>query len=576
MAPKSGYFTDLPLLRKVMAAFAALIVVSTLSGGITWWRTDAIQESVGWTEHTHRVLARAGEMLTAMVNQETGVRGFLISADDDFLAPYRAGASAFEAAHDSIRQLTADNARQQARLATLKEQVEGWRREIAEREIALAREPASRERALQMEAGGAGKAHMDAIRATIDAVRGEEEALLAVRAAEQNSAAAQSRVAVVGGVLVAVAIAILLGWAMSRAVAAPIRSVAALMERLAKGDRTILVEGMERGDEVGSLARALEVFKANAIETERLSAEQESVRAEREMAKERDARTRAERAARIDDLVRGFEASVASVVDKVALAAGTMQNAARSMSATVVTATEQATAVAAASEQASANVQTVATATEELNSSIREIGRQVESSTRIAGKAVDETGKTGATIEGLVSSAHRIGAVVDLINSIAAQTNLLALNATIEAARAGEAGKGFAVVASEVKALANQTAKATEEIQTKVQEIQNTSGGAQEAIEGIARTIDEMSEIAAAIAAAVEQQGAATRDISRNVQQAAQGTVDVAQNIVGVRHGTAETGMMADEVMRATSGLAEEAEGLRGSVARFLADVRAA
>jgi methyl-accepting chemotaxis protein len=584
------YFTNMPLSRKLVAAFTALIAVSALTGAITWWKTTAIQESVRWTAHTHEVLSRAGEMLTSMVNQETGIRGFLISGDQDFLAPYEGGRAAFDGAYDAIRQLTSDNAKQQARLAKLKEQVSGWQREIAQQEIALAREPSTRDRAVQMEASGAGKAHMDAIRATIDAVRGEEEALLAVRSAEQDAAAGQSRVAVVGGVLVAIAIACILGWVMSRTVAAPIRGVAGLMERLANGDKTIAIEGAARRDEVGSLARALEVFKANAIEAERLAAEQETARAEREAAKERERarederraeqareqNARTERAARVDELVRGFEASVANVVDKVANAARAMQGAAKSMSATAVTATEQATAVAAASEQASANVQTVATATEELAISIREIGRQVESSTRIAGKAVDETDRTGTTIQGLVASAHQIGAVVDLINSIAAQTNLLALNATIEAARAGEAGKGFAVVASEVKALANQTAKATEEIQAKVQEIQGTSGSAQGAIEGIARTIAEMNEIAAAIAAAVEQQGAATRDISSNVQQAAQGTVDVAQNISGVMRGSTETGASADEVMRAASGLVDEAEDLRGSVARFLAAVRAA
>jgi methyl-accepting chemotaxis protein len=335
---------------------------------------------------------------------------------------------------------------------------------------------------------------------------------------------------------------------------------------LAAGDLTAEVEGSGRGDEVGAMARAVQVFKDNGLEMRRLQAEQEELEAKAER----------ERRAAMLALADGFEASVKGVVEAVASAATEMQGAATAMSGTAEEASRQAMAVASASERASANVQTVATATEELSASVQEIGRQVSASTRIAGQAVLETDRTAETMRGLVDAAKRIGDVVGLIQTIAGQTNLLALNATIEAARAGDAGKGFAVVASEVKALANQTARATEEIQAQVQAIQQATGGAQSAVEGIGATIGRMNEIASAIAAAIEQQGAATRDISGNVQQAARGTQEVSLNISGVTQAAAETGAAATQVLGAAGGLSREAETLRREVDAFIHTVRAA
>jgi methyl-accepting chemotaxis protein len=232
--------------------------------------------------------------------------------------------------------------------------------------------------------------------------------------------------------------------------------------------------------------------------------------------------------------------------------------------------------VAAASTQTSVNVQTVATATEELAVSVQEIGRQVAQSARIAGQAVEDARQTDATVQALAAGAQKIGDVVTIIQDIANQTNLLALNATIEAARAGDAGKGFAVVASEVKALANQTGKATEEIGSQIVQIQDTTRQAVTAIQGIARTIGEINEIAASIASAVEQQNAATQEISRNVQQAAKGTQDVSNNIAGVKQAATETGVAATEVLGAAKDLSRQSGELRGEVDHFIADVQAA
>jgi methyl-accepting chemotaxis protein len=253
-----------------------------------------------------------------------------------------------------------------------------------------------------------------------------------------------------------------------------------------------------------------------------------------------------------------------------------MQHSAEAMSGTAEETTRQATAVAAASEEASTNVQTVASATEELSTSVQEISRQVGQSTSIAGKAVDEANRTDHTVSGLAEGAQKIGEVVELIRSIASQTNLLALNATIEAARAGDAGKGFAVVASEVKNLANQTAKATEDITEQIASIQAATSEAVTAIKGIGATINEINTISGSISAAVQQQGAATQEIARNVQQAAAGTQEVSSNISGVTEAARSTGKVAQDVLGAAKALTDQSENFRRRVDGFLEKIRAA
>ncbi|MGF1625806.1 MAG: methyl-accepting chemotaxis protein [Alphaproteobacteria bacterium] len=360
---------------------------------------------------------------------------------------------------------------------------------------------------------------------------------------------------------------LVLGWTVSRVgIISPIRAIVAGLRELAGGNLRVDVYGLERKDEIGEIAQTMQVFKDNALEIERLKDEQ--VEAENRAAEEK------RRA--MDDLARRFEASVGGIVGTLSSAANEMQATAQSMSATAEETSQQATAVAAASEQASANVQTVASAAEQLSGSVSEIGRQVVQSSAIAGKAVAEAERTNATVKGLAEAANRVGAVVDLINQIAAQTNLLALNATIEAARAGDAGKGFAVVASEVKTLANQTARATEEIASQIQAMQGATGEAVVAIETIGTTIAEIEKIATAIASAVEEQGAATEEIARNVQQASQGTQEVSSNISGVTDAAGATGAAASQVLGAAGDLAKQGESLRTEVDRFLEAVRAA
>ena len=381
-----------------------------------------------------------------------------------------------------------------------------------------------------------------------------------------DAASWNSAVGTAGAVALVALVTLALAFWLGRRISGPILSLTSVTHRLAEGDLSAAVPALDRRDEIGTMAKAIEVLKEKSAEAVQLRAAQAELAAKAEVEKKK----------LMSKMADDFDSSVRAALDAVGSAATEMRATSQSMSATAEETSAQATTVAAAAEEASANVQTVAAATEELSSSVAEIGRQVSQSTKIAGQAVVEADRTNVSVQGLSEAAHKIGDVVKLISDIASQTNLLALNATIEAARAGDAGKGFAVVASEVKSLANQTAKATEEISAQVAAMQAATGEAVQAIRGIGGTIGTINEIATTIAAAVEEQGAATQEIARNVHEAAQGTGQVSSNIVGVNQAAAETGAAAGMVLTAAEELGKQAETLRADVDKFLANIRAA
>jgi len=378
-------------------------------------------------------------------------------------------------------------------------------------------------------------------------------------------------------------ISMVLAFFMTRSIANPIVRMTGAMATLAEGNNEVEIPSLGLTNEVGKMADAVEVFRANAIENLRLAEEEKRATEERERAKkaeaEREAADNADRLARqerIDNLTTGFGDTVVEILGVVSAQSTEMEATAQSMSEIARQTMDESVTVSSAAEQASASVQTVASAAEELTSSINEISRQVTHSAEITTKAVDAADSTNTTIRELAEAAKRIGEVVDLINDIAEQTNLLALNATIEAARAGDAGKGFAVVASEVKSLASQTAKATEDIGGQIGDIQGTTEKAVDAIEAISATIGEINEIATTIASAVEEQEAATSEISRNVQEAATGTQSVSESIVNVRGASEQTGTASGDVLSSSRELAERFDTLQTEVQEFVTDIKAA
>jgi methyl-accepting chemotaxis protein len=558
-------FSNLKITYKLVFAFMCLIAASMLSYGMIYWQRAALSESLQQAEQTKKILEGMDLILAALVDQQGSLRAFIITGDAPRLDRYKVAEGDYKVQLERLKEFNANEPEQLRRLDELDARAKSWHTEMAEPAIGMMAQPEGSKLAGDLERSGIGKKWFDATRAKIDELNAYGDNLLAVQSQQQaDSLTNITRAIGVGAALMLVA-TIGLVIVMTRAISKPIEGLTAAMGKLASGDLITKVQGTDRGDEIGSMAQAVQVFKDNMIAADGMRSAQ--VRAE----EEKEQRQRV-----VTEAIKSFETVIGRIVETVSSTSGQLETAAGTLTKTADTTQQLSTMVAAASEQTSANVQGVAAASEQLSSTVSEIGRQVQESSSIAGQAVTQATKTNDRVTELSRSADRIGDVIGLINTIAGQTNLLALNATIEAARAGDAGKGFAVVAQEVKALADQTAKATNEIATQIASMQSATQDAVIAIQEIAGTINKMSEISGAIAAAVEQQGATTQEISRNVMEAAKGTSEVASSITDVSRGASETGSESANVLSSAKHLSSESMRLRAEVERFLTTVRAA
>jgi methyl-accepting chemotaxis protein len=550
---------------KILSAFGLVLLANLITGGIILYSSLSVDKNVDWTVHTYEVLEATDAMMAAMVDQETGLRGYLITGNEGSLDPLKSGAKAFEESWTTLKELTSDNPVQQGRLDAVHEQVDDWQSAVSGAAIELMKTPGSEDAAREIERSGRGKQNFDQIRTLVAELKNAEASLLGERSEAMASAQAMILFSVGLSIVVIILLAAVIAFGLNKLIAAPIRATVEAMARLRGGDYAITITGAERKDEVGMMSAALIAFRDSLADAEKARQEQA-------------AREEVERntLARREKLAGDFVGQMQNLAAGFAQSSGEVASAAKNLSATAEETSRQAQAVAAAAEQAATNVQTVAASSEQMAASVREINGQVAHSANVADTAFNEAEASNNRIAELATAATAIGEVLNLIKGIADQTNLLALNATIESARAGEAGKGFAVVAAEVKQLATQTGKATEEIGAKVAEIQTATEGTVRSMTQIVRVIGNVKEIASTIAGAVEEQGAATNEIAQNCQQAAAGTQQVTENISGVGQAAEMTGAASAQLMTLSGGLSSQAGDLRRVVETFVSEFKAA